>query len=315
MLPELAVLVPVLTTVIGWITKFTDILTKAVNWVVDKFKEMFDILLGHSIIPDLVNGIVHWFTSLWDKTKKIFTDLMNGVVSIWNSLWKSVRDRWNSFWSGLSGAVTGAWKWVRDSVSSLRTSVTNAWNGLWSGVSDKVTSIFSTIRGKVGDFKNSLTSTFSAPALTVQGFVKAVWRDRSMAEAWPLMEYPLRLFWADLWLRSCLADMKAASFDPDEVIADLAAAGPEHVMWPEFAESLMVTFLGWSQDVHEGVPTLRQEVVGLDLVVVGMVPQPAEGTAVPEDSPLLPFLMRYSAEAGWLVANAGGTVLPELGHA
>ncbi|MDX2708084.1 hypothetical protein PV350_35355 [Streptomyces sp. PA03-6a] len=155
----------------------------------------------------------------------------------------------------------------------------------------------------------------AAPARAAQKFVTAVWRDRSMEEAWQLVESPLRLFWADLWLRACIADGLAPDLGTDEVIADLAANGPEHALWPVFAASLLETFLGLPGDVHTWIPTDRQLVAGLDLVVVGMVPQPAEGIAVPEDSPMLPMLMRYDLEAGWLVANAGGDQLPVVGVA
>ncbi|WP_169317147.1 hypothetical protein [Actinacidiphila oryziradicis] len=52
----IGVLVPVLTTVIGWITKFVDAISASVKWVVDQFQWMFDTLVGHSIIPDGRNG-------------------------------------------------------------------------------------------------------------------------------------------------------------------------------------------------------------------------------------------------------------------
>jgi phage-related protein len=155
------ILVPVITTVIGWLTKFTDAVTSVVKWIVDKFTWLYDVLVGHSIIPDLCKAIIGFFTGLWSKTKQIFTDLKNGVVAIWNTLWNTIRDKWNSFWSGLKNAFTGAWKLFRDSVTNLRTSITGTWSGLWNGVRDKVTSIFSTIRGKISDFSSAMRSAFS----------------------------------------------------------------------------------------------------------------------------------------------------------
>lgn len=157
----IGILVPVITTVIGWLTKFTDGVTHVVKWIVDKFTWLYDVLVGHSIIPDLVNAIIGFFTGLWTKTKKIFTQLKDGIVNTWNSLWKTVRDKWNSFWSGLKSAFTGAWKSFRDSVTGLKTSITNTWSSMWNGIKDKVTSIFSTISGKISGFASGVRSAFS----------------------------------------------------------------------------------------------------------------------------------------------------------
>lgn len=157
----LGVLVPVLTMVIGWITQWVQKIGDAVDWVVDKFQWLYDKLVGHSIIPDLVKAIIHWFTDLWTKTKQLFTDLKNGVVKIWNDLWGAVRTKWNTFWGGLKNSVSGAWTSLKNSVSGLKTSITNTWNSLWNGTRDKVSSIFSSIRGKISDFSSSMKSAFS----------------------------------------------------------------------------------------------------------------------------------------------------------
>jgi phage-related protein len=148
-------LVPAITTVIGWITTFTKAITDGVKWIVDKFTWLYDVLVGHSIIPDLVHAIIDWFTKLWTKSKEIFNNLRKWVVDTWNNLWNSARSKWDSFWSGLWKALTGAKTSVVNWVSGLRTSVTNTWNGLWNSAVSKVTSVFSTLRGKLSDFKNA----------------------------------------------------------------------------------------------------------------------------------------------------------------
>ena len=154
-------LVPVITTVVGWITKFTDAVTVGVKWIVDKFQWLFDVLVGHSIIPDLVHAIVTWFTSLWTGTKQIFTTLKNWVVGLWNSLWNTVRSKWDSFWSGLKLAISLAWTGIKNMFSGLKTTITNTWSSLWNGAKNTVTSIFNTISSKIGSFASGMRSAFT----------------------------------------------------------------------------------------------------------------------------------------------------------
>ncbi|MGW5175908.1 hypothetical protein ACWERY_16290 [Streptomyces sp. NPDC004082] len=165
------VLVPVINVVINSITGFVNIMTAGVKLIVSGFQWLYDILVGHSIIPDLVHAITDWFKSLWANTKKIFTDLKNGVVAIWNGLWSTVRSKWNTFWSGLKGAFTGAWRTFRDSVTSLKTSITSTWSTMWNSARDKVTSIFSTINSKITSFKNGMKTAFS----TLRDSLGTIW--------------------------------------------------------------------------------------------------------------------------------------------
>ncbi|WP_406170350.1 hypothetical protein OIE52_39360 [Streptomyces canus] len=158
----IGILVPVITTVIGWITNLADAVTQVVKWIVDGFTWLYDVLVGHSIIPDLVKAIIGWFTSLWTKTKEIFTQLKNGIVDRWNALWKAASDRWASFWNGLRTALGNAKTSVLNWVSGLKTSFTNTWSSMWTSAVSKVTSIFTTLRSKIGDFKTSMLNSVKA---------------------------------------------------------------------------------------------------------------------------------------------------------
>jgi phage-related protein len=158
----IGILVPVITTVIGWITNLADAVTKVVKWIVDGFQWLYDKLVGHSIIPDMVKGIISWFTSLWTKTKEIFNQLKQGVIDRWNALWKAASDRWSSFWDGFRTAIGNAKTSVLNWVSGLKTSFTNTWSSMWTSAVSKVTSVFTTLRGKISEFKTSMLNSVKA---------------------------------------------------------------------------------------------------------------------------------------------------------
>lgn len=131
------------------------------TYIVQPFKDLYDILVGHSIIPDLVNAITGWFTSLWTKTKQIFNELKTWVVALWRALWGDLKTKWDTFYSGLKNALTGAWAWVKNSFSSLKTSISNTWSTLWTGAKNAVTSVFSTINSKISGFASGMRNAFT----------------------------------------------------------------------------------------------------------------------------------------------------------
>jgi phage-related protein len=130
--------------------------------IIQPFKDLYNALVGHSIIPDLVRGIIRWFTTLWTRTKEIYTALKNWVVNTWNSLWKAVTDRWSSFWNGFRTSLSNAKTSVLNWVSGLKTSFVNTWSSLWSGVSSKLSGGLATLRSKLGDFKTWMLNAVRA---------------------------------------------------------------------------------------------------------------------------------------------------------
>ncbi|MDX3575988.1 hypothetical protein [Streptomyces sp. FL07-04A] len=157
----LGILVPVINVVVGAITGFVNTITGAVEWIVEKFRWLYDVLVGHSIIPDLVTAIIGWFGQLWAKTKELFNAGKTWLVNLWNSIWASLTSRWNTFWGGLRTALSNAWANVRTGFANLKTSLSNTWNGMWNGITSKVTTVFSTISSKIAAFKTNMTNAFS----------------------------------------------------------------------------------------------------------------------------------------------------------
>lgn len=63
--------------------------------IIDWFVELCDELVGHSIVPDTVNAIVKWFTSLPSKIFKSIDDFVSGIISKFKGLWSKLVSWWN----------------------------------------------------------------------------------------------------------------------------------------------------------------------------------------------------------------------------
>ncbi|MFF3891790.1 peptidoglycan DD-metalloendopeptidase family protein [Streptomyces sp. NPDC001812] len=141
-------LVPIINTVIGWFTKFTDACTVAVKWVVDRFKKLFDILLGHSIIPDIVRGAIDWFSRMWKRLVKIVTDIKDDVVKFFRDLKDGAVKVWDSFWNRVRSIASDARKAVSEGVS--------AWG-------ERLEDAFRTVRDSVGKVWKGIQNLVKAP--------------------------------------------------------------------------------------------------------------------------------------------------------
>ncbi|MFD3972949.1 peptidoglycan DD-metalloendopeptidase family protein [Streptomyces cyaneofuscatus] len=107
---------------VKWLTEG---IAKAFDWLYDK-------LLGHSVIPDIVNGAIKWFTDLRDKALRIFGWIKEKVYESWSALWGNVKsvasDSWRIVREGFDTFAEG----LTTAFETLKKGLGKVWNGLKS---------------------------------------------------------------------------------------------------------------------------------------------------------------------------------------
>lgn len=126
----LAFLIPIVVKVIGWVVGLATTVTKIVKKIVEGFTWLFDKLLGHSIIPDIVNGAVRWFTSLRDKALHLFNVIKDGVIGAWKSLWNAVRSTATNAWAAVRKGLDTFASGMKGAFEALKKGLGKIWDGL-----------------------------------------------------------------------------------------------------------------------------------------------------------------------------------------
>lgn len=68
---------------------------KMYDGVVAWFTDLWDVLVGHSIVPDTINAIISWFTSLPSKIFGSIEKFVTGIVDKFKGLWSKLVSWWN----------------------------------------------------------------------------------------------------------------------------------------------------------------------------------------------------------------------------
>ena len=136
----LGLTVMILNIVVPALTKIIQVLTWVVDklgWVVDKiagwvnavigwFQKLYDRLVGHSIIPDLINGILEWFGKLTAPIEAIVKGIRDLVVNTWSGLTSIVSGIWNGVKTAITVPIQAAYDFVADKVRAIKNLVTGA---------------------------------------------------------------------------------------------------------------------------------------------------------------------------------------------
>ena len=109
-----------------------------VKGIIDWFVKLWDELVGHSIVPDMINAIIAWFTSLPSKIFGAIDSFVKGIISKFKGLWDSIKSWFNTsvakfftkqYWSNKFDTI-------RQSASEKLNAAKNTIQNIWGNVSN-----------------------------------------------------------------------------------------------------------------------------------------------------------------------------------
>jgi TP901 family phage tail tape measure protein len=101
-----------------------------IDGIIKFFKNLYNTLVGHSIIPDMVNAIINWFKKLWNSAKNIFNQIVSTISSIINGLKSIVSSAFSRVVSAISAKITAA----RNAAGKIAKAIKNKIKSIVSGV-------------------------------------------------------------------------------------------------------------------------------------------------------------------------------------
>ncbi len=132
-----------------------------VRGVIKWFNELYDILVGHSIVPDTVNAIVKWFISLPGKVWGSISNFVTGIIDRFSGLGSGLKEKFSSAWSSVktwwSGKKNLETANVGVSLVKKGWTTVKGWIGNIPGVSQAVSLVkskWSSVKAWIGNIPN-----------------------------------------------------------------------------------------------------------------------------------------------------------------
>ena len=159
------------------------VISGIVEGIIGFFKWLWDELVGHSIIPELVHAVIDWF----NRMIKPLTSAASWISKTFSGAFHWVRDKWNSAISAISRAVSDWWNRVYTRLTTAKNYVVNlfsriwknvqdAWSNAFSGVTRNVSSWWKGIGDKLSQAKKYITDTFGNAFSEVRKKFSSAWK-------------------------------------------------------------------------------------------------------------------------------------------
>lgn len=101
-----------------------------ITGVIDFFFQLYQTLVGGSIVPDMVNAIIRWFTTLYSSAMGIFNGVKNFIINVWNGISSSVSSVVTSMVNNITQKLTA----FKNGVINIKNAIVSAFSSLASGI-------------------------------------------------------------------------------------------------------------------------------------------------------------------------------------
>ncbi len=184
-------------------TSISEIMTAIWNKIVEIWTGIWNYLFGGSIIPDIYNAFVEWFTKIRDgitqtwntiktTTETTWSSIQSSLTSIWNEIkataetvWTTMKDAIIATWTALRNSVAGAWVAVQSALQGAWDTIKSAAQTTWTAIQNVFTSISisgASVAGAWSGIGSSLSSTWNSwisAAQSAYSKLQSIWASMS----------------------------------------------------------------------------------------------------------------------------------------
>ncbi|MGW1039644.1 phage tail protein [Streptomyces sp. NPDC002547] len=140
---------------IGWLARAYGDIRKFIDDVIGFFQHLYDVLVGHSIVPDMVNAIIRWIGGLPGRAASALGSLGSKIVGVAGRAMSSLG-------SAISRGLTTAVNYVKGLPGRARSALGSLGDKLSGAGRSLIGGFVSGILSKLNDVKNAASRVVSA---------------------------------------------------------------------------------------------------------------------------------------------------------
>lgn len=111
------------SNITGWFKKLWDdiksFLQPAIDWIIGIWDWLYMVLVGNSIVPDMVRAIIGWFANMGTWALEKANQLKDWVVGKFQELFNRARAVWNALVNAIKALFQAHVKWIITTVTGL----------------------------------------------------------------------------------------------------------------------------------------------------------------------------------------------------
>jgi tape measure domain-containing protein len=160
---------------IGAFNAIVGLVSGFVNGIVTWFTSLYNTLVGHSIIPDMVNGIINWFMNLVNSVINFVSNLVSSVVNFFSSLAGNAKNLISGMVNTIINYFSNLVGQGRSLIQSLVNGVSSILNTLYSIAANAMSGLVNAISNYIGSAANAARNVASGIQSAISGIASSMY--------------------------------------------------------------------------------------------------------------------------------------------
>lgn len=158
------------------------IIVEFVKGIWSWFTELWDVLVGHSIVPDMITAIIEWFIKLPKEIISLIANFVKNVIEFFVDMAVQLGQWAVKIWDKIKAPFVAAGNWFKNIFTSAVNGIKTAFSSIgsfFSGIWNSIKKIFSNVGATIGNaitntVKSAINGVLSVAVKIINGFIKAI---------------------------------------------------------------------------------------------------------------------------------------------
>lgn len=158
------------------------VIVEFVKGIISWFTELWDVLVGNSIVPDMIEAIIDWFVQLPRKIFELIANFVKTIIEFFADLATTLGEWAVTVWDYIKAPFAAVGNWFKNIFSAAANGIKTAFSGItsfFSGIWTSIKNIFSKVGEVIGNaitntVKRAVNGVLSIAISIINGFIKAI---------------------------------------------------------------------------------------------------------------------------------------------
>lgn len=150
------------------------VVVELVKGIIDWFVEMWDVLVGHSIVPDTIEAIIDWFLQLPKQLFTMISNFVKTIIDFFKNLATNAGTVFSNMVANIKKPFASIATWFKDIFTKAWTNVKNVFSTggkIFDGIKSGISSVFTTV---VNGLITGINKVIAAPFNSINGILNGI---------------------------------------------------------------------------------------------------------------------------------------------
>ena len=154
--------------IIGWVIHF-------VETIIQYFINLFQALVGGSIIPDMLNAMLSWFTTMLTQILTWVMGWIQMLIGAWAAIWGALQAAAGAVWSAILGVISTALSGISNAILSALNRIKTIFTVVWNAAKVIVVSVWNLIKSTIMGIATAIASFLVAKFNAIKSNITGTW--------------------------------------------------------------------------------------------------------------------------------------------